>query len=192
MKAESFSVLSCLYSFSWEGINILIKIPILDVPKDDPFYNDALNRFESAVILTQLISTLEDSFVLSIDSKWGSGKTTFVKMWGQYLKNNAYKVVYFNAWENDISEDALSALMAEIKKAIKIAPDQEKSKELFDKVKGFTSRLLKRSIPIVVKLGTSGLIDANELVENAVSSVTEKLALDSIEDCSGSRSLAVS
>jgi len=160
---------------------MLIKIPAFEVQEDDPFKNDALNRFENAEILTQLISTLEEPYVISIDSKWGSGKTTFVRMWEQYLLNNGYKVVYFNAWENDISEDALSALVAEIKNAIKIAPNQEKSKELYEKAKSFTIRLIKRSIPVVVRLGTAGLFDGKE-IEEAISSTTEKLALDSIED----------
>lgn len=161
---------------------MLIKIPALEIPEENPFLNDALNRFENAEILTQLISTLEEPFVLSIDSKWGSGKTTFIRMWEQYLKNEGYKVIYFNAWENDINEDALSALVAEIKNAIQIAPDQEKSKEIFEKIRSITIRLFKRSLPVVVKLTTAGLLDVNELVENAVSSAAEKLALDSIED----------
>lgn len=62
---------------------MLIKVPELIIPQDNPFQNDALGRLESAEILTQLISTINEPFVLSIDSTWGSGKTTFLKMWRQ-------------------------------------------------------------------------------------------------------------
>lgn len=160
---------------------MLVKAPEIQVPEENPFQFDALNRSENAVILTKLISTINEPFVLSIDSKWGSGKTTFIRMWKQYLENNEYKVIYFNAWENDINDDALSALVAELKNGIKSANDEGKASKLFSGVKTVSARILKKSIPIVVKLATAGVIDANELVEETISAATEKLALDSIE-----------
>jgi len=161
---------------------MLIKIPELNVPSDNPFEFDVLSRKENVEILTQLISTLDQPFVISVDSKWGSGKTTFVRMWKQYLENNKYTVVYFNAWENDISNDALAALVAEIKKAIEVSPDKSKSMGFFENVKSITTKLLKRSIPVAIKLGTAGLLDASDFVEKAISTATEKLVVDSIEN----------
>ncbi|WP_088225562.1 P-loop NTPase fold protein [Desulfosporosinus sp. FKB] len=160
---------------------MLVKAPKIQVPKDNPFQFDVLNRAENAIILTQLISTIDEPFVLSIDSKWGSGKTTFISMWKQYLENNEYKVIHFNAWENDISNDALSALVAELKKGIQTAPDETTSSKLFSNVKTVSAKILKRSIPVVVKLATAGIIDTNEMAKDLISSATEKFALDSIE-----------
>lgn len=160
---------------------MLVKAPEIQVPKENPFQFDVLNRTENAIILTQLISTIDEPFVLSIDSKWGSGKTTFIRMWKQSLENNGYKVIYFNAWENDISNDALSALVAELKYGIKTAPDEDMSSKLFGNVKTIGARILKRSIPVAVKLATAGIIDTSDLTEDIISSATEKIAIDSIE-----------
>jgi len=55
-----------------------------------------------------VLSTYDSGLVLSIDSSWGTGKTTFVKMWETYLNDNVdFKPIYFNAWENDDSLDPL-------------------------------------------------------------------------------------
>lgn len=36
-------------------------------------------------------------------------------MWSQRLLNNAFRVVYFNAWESDYVEDPFISLVAELK-----------------------------------------------------------------------------
>lgn len=81
-----------------------------------PFQNDKLNREPFANILTHIIDTYSDTgCVLSLNGDWGSGKTTFVKMWQQHLKNNNYKTLYFNAWKNDYLDDPLIAILGELK-----------------------------------------------------------------------------
>ncbi len=45
----------------------------------------------------------------------GTGKTTFVKMWKQELENLEYTSIYFNAWENDVEINPLTAILAELK-----------------------------------------------------------------------------
>ena len=51
---------------------------------------------------------------MSLDGAWGTGKTTFVKMWQQQLNNHEFKTIYFNAWEHDYMTDPLVALMGEL------------------------------------------------------------------------------
>ena len=51
---------------------------------------------------------------LFLTGKAGTGKTTFVKMWQQYLNNASYKTLYFNAWENDFDSSPLVAIMSEL------------------------------------------------------------------------------
>lgn len=160
-----------------------VKVSALEIPKDDSFKNDALNRKESAEILTQLFSTIEEPFVLSIDSPWGSGKTTFIKMWGQYLLDCGYKYIYFNAWENDINENSLTALIAEIKKTIEISPNKEKSKQIFENIMNISRKIVKKAIPTIIKIGTAGVINVDDFTEEAISSATEKYALETIEEC---------
>ena len=91
----------------------------IEITSDAPFKEDKLNREQIAPILTTIADVYSDSgAVLAIDGEWGSGKTTFVKMWRQYLINNGYKTLYFNAWETDFIEDPLIALMGELKEVV--------------------------------------------------------------------------
>lgn len=87
----------------------------IEIEIEDPFVNCELNRKQYADILTSILNGYSEGFVLAINNKWGEGKTTFVKMWQQSLKNQKYQTVYFNAWENDFENDPLTALMGELK-----------------------------------------------------------------------------
>ena len=89
----------------------------IDIPAENPFKNCKLDRAKYANILTSLIKTADEGFVLSVNNEWGTGKTTFIKMWQAKLENNeGYKTLYFNAWENDYEKDAMVAIMAELHK----------------------------------------------------------------------------
>ena len=92
-----------------------IKHKEIEILKDAPFENCKLGRVKYAKVLTNIVSTYSDGFVLAINSEWGSGKTTFIKMWQQHLVNEDFKTLYFNAWENDYDSNPLAALMAELK-----------------------------------------------------------------------------
>jgi predicted KAP-like P-loop ATPase len=80
-----------------------IKLKEFDVNSKDPFENDLLNRKESAEILTQFVSRLDEPYVIALNSEWGTGKTTFLKMWKSHLELQKFNVIYFNAWENDFN-----------------------------------------------------------------------------------------
>lgn len=87
----------------------------LDIPEGNPFENDKLDRSQFSNILTDVVSFYGQSgCVLALGGEWGSGKTTFVKMWRQDLKNKEFKTLYFNAWASDYTEDPLMALIAEL------------------------------------------------------------------------------
>ena len=51
---------------------------------------------------------------MAVDAGWGMGKTTFLKMWAQHLRNERFPVVEFNAWETDFAQDPFIALYSEI------------------------------------------------------------------------------
>lgn len=86
-------------------------------PKD-PFENCKLNRVQYAEILTTIVKKNEDGLVIALNNKWGTGKTTFVKMWRDYLElpKNNFKTIYFNSWENDYEDNPLVALLGELSK----------------------------------------------------------------------------
>ena len=93
-----------------------IRIQPLDVevPPDEPFKHDLLGRQEPAEVLTHLLGSIEGPCVLTIDGAWGSGKTTFLKMWVHYLDKQGFPVVQFNAWETDYSATPFISLASEL------------------------------------------------------------------------------
>lgn len=97
------------------------------IDKEDPFLNCKLEREPIADNLTKIIEGIDGGFVLSIDSPWGTGKSTFIEMWVQKLTNekqndekqNNIFPIYFNAWENDFQDNPLIALIGELAKNLK-------------------------------------------------------------------------
>ena len=86
----------------------------LEIPEDNPFLNCKLDREKYAMILTNIAENYPGGLVLAINNKWGTGKTTFVKMWQQLLKNKGFRTIYFNAWENDFEDNPLTAFVGEL------------------------------------------------------------------------------
>ena len=68
----------------------------IDVPKDDPFKHDLLDRREAVDTLTHLVANVDGPCVLGVDAAWGAGKTTFLRIWTQHLRNEGFPVVEFN------------------------------------------------------------------------------------------------
>jgi len=71
-----------------------------------------------AVELTRYIQEeskfVDGSFVLSLNSEFGSGKSTFFEMWADKLKSDGdkFEVVYINAWESDFQGEPLLAIIS--------------------------------------------------------------------------------
>ncbi len=86
----------------------------IEIPKDNPFKHDCLDRKESVGILARLICSVQGPGVFGIDADWGNGKTTFLRMLHRYLVNNEVPVVSFNAWESDYVSDPFTAIATEL------------------------------------------------------------------------------
>ena len=94
----------------------------IDIPPGNPFAHDLLGRREQVQFLTSMISNLEGPCTMAVNEAWGTGKTTFLRMWGQHLRDEGFVVVHFNAWETDFAGEPFVALAAEITEGLK---DQE-------------------------------------------------------------------
>ena len=120
----------------------------LDIPKDEPFKNDALkDREEAGKVLTEFIEAVETPFVISLNARWGQGKTTFLKMWRQHLINNDYKVMYFSAWESDYSDDVITVILTELGHYI------SKNKSELQKVESAFKDLVLSGGKLLIKAG---------------------------------------
>lgn len=147
---------------------MLLKKPTIEIDPLDPFKEDVLKRSESAEILTQLLQSIDEPFVLAIDSGWGTGKTTFIQMWKKHLQNNEFSCLYFNAWENDFSDDPLISFIGEMQSFVdKLDDDGKKTMatKCLKEVKKNSYLLFKRFMPIAVKLASQGAIELSDLTK---------------------------
>jgi hypothetical protein len=171
--------------------NVLLKSRELEIPEDNPFLNDVLNRKENAEALTEFVLSTDESLVVCIDAPWGQGKTTFLRMWEKHLKNNNIPTLYFNAWESDFSDDALVCLIGEISASINELSkhgNESKAQEYLDKAKDIGVTLLKRSIPIAAKVATAGALDLDKITEHALAGFAETIAKEQLEHYERSKS----
>lgn len=153
-----------------------IKHHEIEISQEKPFSNCKLNREQYAKVLTEIIRTYVDGFVLAINNEWGTGKTTFVKMWKQQLNNEGFQAIYFNAWENDFNNNPLVAIMSELKPLTKGKIDNEK---IFKSVVEKSAVLTKNIAPPLVKsLIKKYVVDTDVIdaaIENATKAATEIL-----------------
>ncbi len=139
----------------------------IEVPTDDPFRNDLLGRKDFVEILTRLIVSIEGPCVLAVDAGWGNGKTTFLRIWAQHLRNLGFPVVEFNAWETDFSGEPFVALSTELTESLKACSSGTVAEKLSDTTKA-AKELLRRAVPGIVRLATAGVVDVNSLIGNEV------------------------
>lgn len=94
---------------------------------NQPFKDDKLVRKEYAEILTGIVETMVGGAVIALNGAWGTGKTTFLKMWEQHLKNQDFPVIHYNAWEDDICDEPLMSML----RGMKELQEGEKLDDLF-------------------------------------------------------------
>jgi hypothetical protein len=93
---------------------------------------------------------IDESLVLSLNSEFGSGKSTFFEMWKNQLKSSEskFEVSFLNAWQEDYIGNPLLAIV------FHLLDDIEMSYEQKEKIKDFAG-----------KLGKFGLSVGNDIVQ---------------------------
>lgn len=78
--------------------------------------SDKFQRKHFADRLTTVISNFyhfyNEAFVLSLNAKFGAGKTTFLRMWQNQLQQEDFTVLYINAWETDFDDEPLIPIIS--------------------------------------------------------------------------------
>lgn len=155
-----------------------MKSPIIEIEKANPFANCKLGREKYSKVLTSIVKAYNDGFVLAVNSKWGTGKTTFMKMWKLSLENDCYKTIYFNAWENDFVSEPIVAILGEIKATF--TPKSAKSLDsIINEAYKFSSTIFPSLVKTVVSL--AGLGPISEMAEK-ISDATIKSFNDEISE----------
>ncbi|WP_394896020.1 KAP family P-loop NTPase fold protein, partial [Clostridium baratii] len=149
--------------------------------KEITFKSDLLNRRLLAENLTKIIEKTNKMNVIAIDSSWGSGKTTFIKMWNNMLLEDGYKdkfrTLYFNAWKNDYLKDPLLALITEIDNECK--KNNKISAKVFNGIINNGKKIIKPVINVSLKVATGGVLGNDDL---KFGDIQEKVYNDAVQE----------
>ena len=158
-----------------KNMGIRIQPQDIEIPIDDPFRNDLLGRKEPVKVLTHLIGGIKGPCVLAVDAAWGAGKSTFLKIWAQYLRNQFFHVVEFNAWETDFTGNPFLALSDELTHGLDAYTDQPLVGKIADAKKA-AKEVLRRAFPGIIRVATAGILDLNPMIEKEAGQVLASYA----------------
>ncbi len=156
------------------------KSRAMDVPSDDIFLNDKLERKKSVENISLLLNNISAPLVFAINAPWGAGKTAYLKMLHASVVNEGKKAVYFSAWETDFASDPLLAFLGEMNATLNALVKDPKKRRAWGVAKKAGVHILKNSVPVAVKLATAGLIDAEKIVEDETSKLAQAFSSDLI------------
>ena len=162
-------------------MGIRIQPREIDIPEDDPFKNDLLDRKEPAEVLTHLVGSIEGPCVLAVDAAWGAGKTTFLKIWSQHLRNQEFPVVEFNAWETDHSGDPFVALSSELTEGLQEYKDEPLAQKIGETKKA-AKEVFRRALPGIIRVTTAGILDVSPLMEKEIGQTLASYAKDRLSE----------
>ena len=147
-----------------------LKLEESEIDNQNPWGDDALGRSEVAKALTNLISDQESPIVVSLNGRWGTGKTFLLRRWQKQLEIDTYQCVYFNAWEDDFCDDPLTAIIGQLSGII----SEGRFKETVERIKETAKPLLMQSSIGVLNRFTGVNLNAvrDEIGENAFQEYT--------------------
>ncbi|HBP50074.1 P-loop NTPase fold protein [Pseudomonas sp.] len=173
----------CLFSIAVfeRDEKLKLKRKALEISTSDIFVNDKLQRKESVKNVVELLKNISSPVVFSVNAPWGAGKTTYLRMLHSSLKIESKKSIYFSAWETDFAEDPLVAFLGEMNVNICAFTGANSTKrKAWENAKKAGAQIVKKVIPVAIKLATAGLIDAEKLLEEEASKLAEELSKDVI------------
>ena len=140
------------------------------------FENDKLNRKNIAVNLTNILQNFDTSvgLILAIDSAWGGGKTTFIKMWKNMLDSEV-KIpnFYFSAWEDDHTKEPLVAIFSELHSYLKnIKIDKGK----LEKLSSITKSVFAKTLPTISQVITEKALDKVGIDDKSLQKIIESFS----------------
>ncbi len=138
-----------------------ITMPTLEIEEFEGFTkeNDIFNREYFAEQLTNLIVNTDDELVVALDSPWGQGKTTFVKMWRGLLYKKGIKSIYYDAFKNDYTHDPLLTLLSDVNEIIIDELKDAKGAEFKKNAISILKTVGKVGLRIGLRTITSGIVD---------------------------------
>ena len=145
-----------------------LKIRDIKIPE-----GDCLERHVEIENLSPVLLNAEGPLVMGVDSPWGGGKTTFIRLWQHYLSKEGYISLCLNAWESDFTEDPLLSLVAQLDKELFSQDNYSGGKSDWEEAKKIIPGLLKTTILSVGKQLTIGGVNAGKVIDDANKHIEE-------------------
>ena len=152
---------------------------------------DKLDREKFADFLLHLMDERDNyrrdpddsgAYCIAIDGEYGSGKTRFLQMFQSYLKDkrSGYSILYYNAWEHDIFQDALSSFIYQIGHDDMFI-DSQKSEELETR-REKVHTIAKVALNAIVAVGAKKVFgeESEEIVDQIRDAIAGKLTSDKV------------
>lgn len=141
--------------------------------------NDLFNRKPFGDILTKIISSTDHSLSIVLEGNWGTGKTTFLKLWAGELKKQNFPVIFFDAFEADFHSDAFLPLVAEIVSLAQKSNKHSFSSDFAKKASSVGKIIVRSAMKIGVKAATLGALEDSDLTD--VASDISSAASDAVD-----------
>jgi KAP family P-loop domain len=152
----------------------------------DPWKDDLLDFAAYGETFTNLIQSIDDTKVISIEAGFGHGKTFFRKAWGQHLRRAGEVVIEIDAQQSDHSGEPIITFLGALLAA---APAKERSKVASiaakgGKLAGVASKaalriVLRNSAEEVIEAASgwmSGKVEGNEALEDSIKEIEEGMS----------------
>lgn len=149
---------------------------MISQPEFDPWENDLLDYKSVGQTFGNLIASIDEAKVISIEAGFGRGKTFFRKAWAEDLRQRGEVVIEIDAQQSDHSGDPVISFIGALIGAL---PDKAKDRrqEVYEKGKkiaGLTART-------VLRVATRHA--AEEIIETMTERTADKIdGLDALED----------
>ncbi|UHQ54393.1 KAP family P-loop NTPase fold protein [Microbulbifer sp. YPW16] len=167
-----------------------IVTPPIVVEDSEAFEKDALGRKDFGEALLNLVTRSSDELVISLDGRWGEGKTTFSRMWQGMLREQNIPCVYIDAFANDYFDEPFISVASAINAYIEQnanCTDEDKIKDFLDKTKNVGAQLLSWTAKIGLRAATLGAIKDSDIealgdIQNEVATGVSGVVGDFIEE----------
>lgn len=155
--------------------------PKINIYEDGFSGHDKFDRTQESKALSDLVENIDEPLVISLDGKWGSGKSHFLQCWAgaHSLENGGQAItIYYDAFKDDYLDNPLAGLMYHLTKKASKNPKNNDNLRL---VKAAMSKLWKPGLRIALAFGSAGLSEIAAPAVDAAISATEKELSDKIE-----------
>lgn len=156
----------------------------------DPWIDDQLGFQTIATNLTNILTELPGSPIVSVSAPFGMGKTFFATRWANELSLSGQVAIYINAWETDYAANPVLAFLDAIRSSSEAVASPPSKASVEKRVKAAARiaapALARSAVKIALRAGGYVLVGdkVDDLVEAALKGGTEeieKLALEQLD-----------